>query len=558
MQIELGLISAVALMGAAVQLRILSVLRNKLQEISAEQKKRDEEAELQAAGRFDHLSKEREEWEKEHPTLNRHIRQQSGLSTMPLMGDQDGSASPTTPELSTFTLVNDGRARQLSGVSDFKVAPTPDEELRRAARNPKHAGVLPTLDLGLGIQEDVPAGFIAEDELRKKDMSPTELEELKRKEELMLEIQTIRRSIDALRSETSSSTGSRRPSMTSRRTLSIDANSALLPIPSHLRPPRAADPRARVHSLEMSTLAYAPLQGEPVSRPTSVPVRDEDWDSYVHDRRLLQPPAGVTPPIATSPINTAAARIPMPQAVTEALNQRKQRESALGYGVPSTDSSDDVPLARIARLKRSSSAGGNIPVTVLPPRKTSPVVAPTPQRPSATRTRTFEELNERHREKMRDLQAPLTQAEKDQEELNAAKRRWERNKILEKEAVTKRQAERASQLEKRKEDGDRAGRKTLAAREMPAAQRHSRSLSGDRLGAMGGSSKRLSTLKVEDWQRYQQDAEMGVKGEAAPVSSSKREPRGIKPPGKVPFPDGGRGRDSGVQRSRRKSQDPLS
>lgn len=560
MQIELGLIGAVALMGAAVQLRILSVLRNKLQEISAEQKKRDEEAELQAAGRFDDLSKEREEWEKEHPTLNRHVRQQSGLSTIPLMGDQDGSASPTTPEhLSTFTLVNDGRARQLSGVSDFKVAPTPDEELRRAARN-QHAGVLPTLDLGLGLQEDVPAGFIAEDELRKKDMTPAELEELKRKEELMLEIQTIRRSIDALRSETSSSTGSRRPSMTSRRTLSIDANSALLPIPSHLRPPRAADPRARVHSLEMSTLAsYAPLQGEPVSRPTSVPVRDEDWDSYVHDRRLLQPPAGVTPPIITSPINTAAARIPMPQAVTEALNQRKQRESALGYGVPSTDSSDDVPLARIARLKRSSSAGGNIPVTVLPPRKgTSPVVAPTPQRPSANRTRTFEELNERHREKMRDLQAPLTQAEKDQEELNTAKQRWERNKMLEKEAVTKRQAERAAQLEKRKEDGDRAGRKTLAARDMPA-KRHSRSLSGDRLGAMGGSSsKRLSTFKVEDWQRYQQDAEMGIKGDAVPVSSSKRESRGIKPPGNVPFPDGGRGRDSGVQRSRRKSQDPLS
>ncbi|KAF9462130.1 hypothetical protein BDZ94DRAFT_750302 [Collybia nuda] len=549
MQIELGLIGAVALMGAAVQLRILSVLHTKLQEISAEQKKRDEEAEHQAANRFDDLSKEREEWEKDHPTLSKHARQQSGLSTMPLMKDQDGSASPTTPEhLSTFTLVNDGRARQLSGVSDFKVAPTPDEELRRAARNSQNPGVLPTLDLGLGIQEDVPRGFIAEDELRKKEMTPIELEELKRKEELMLEIQTIRRSIDALRSETpapSSSTGSRRPSMTSRRTLSIDANSALLPIPSHLRPPRAADPRARVHSLEMSTLAsYSALQGEPLSRPTSVPVRDEDWDSYVHDRKLLQPPAGVTPPIVTSPIATPAARMPMPQAVAEALNQRKRRESALEHGAPSTDSSDDIPLARIAGPKRSSSTGGYIPVTVLPPRKgTSPITSPIPQRPSATRTRTFEELNERHREKMRDMQAPVTQAAKEQEELNAAKQRWERNKILEKEAVAKRQAERVAQLEKRKEAVDRSGRKTDAA-----PKRHSRSLSGDRLGAMGGSSsKRLSMLKVEDWQRYQQDVEMGVRGDMAPRHDS-------KPHGKVPFPDSGRGRD----RTRNKSQDPLS
>jgi hypothetical protein len=563
MQIELGLIGAVALMGAAVQLRILSVLHTKLQEISAEQKKRDEEAELQAAGRFvDDVLKERDEWEKDHPTVSRHGRQQSGLSTLPLLKDQDGSASPTTAEhhSSTFTLINDGRARQLSGVSDFKVAPTPEEELRRAARSMQNPGALPALDLGLGIQEDVPTGFIAEDELRKKDMTPSELEELKRKEELMLEIQTIRRSIDALRSETpapSSSTGSRRPSMNSRRTLSIDAGSALLPIPSHLRPPREVDPRARVHSLELSTLTYSPLHGEPVSRPTSVPVRDEDWDSYVQDRKLLQPPAGVTPPIATSPINMSAARTPIPQAVTDALNQRKQRETALGYGAPSTDTSDDVPLARLARHKRSNSSGGNIPVNVLPPRKAAPpVVSPTPQRPSASRTRTFEELNERHREKMRDLQAPLTQAEKDQAELRAARQRWERNKALEKEAVTKRQAEKAGKLEKRKDEGERSGRKTLASPDMPS-KRHSRSLSGDRLGALGGSSsKRLSTLKVEDWQRYQQDAELGVKGEAAPGSNSKRESRGTRSSG-VPFPDGGKGRD-GVQRSRRKSQDPLS
>ncbi len=38
-QIELGLLGAVALMGAAVQLRILSVLQHKLKEISLEQQK---------------------------------------------------------------------------------------------------------------------------------------------------------------------------------------------------------------------------------------------------------------------------------------------------------------------------------------------------------------------------------------------------------------------------------------------------------------------------------------------------------------------------------------
>ena len=48
MEVELGLIGAVALMGAAVQLRILKILQIKLKEIAVEQKKRDEELEAQA------------------------------------------------------------------------------------------------------------------------------------------------------------------------------------------------------------------------------------------------------------------------------------------------------------------------------------------------------------------------------------------------------------------------------------------------------------------------------------------------------------------------------
>ena len=47
MEVELGLIGAVSLMGAAVQLRVLKVLQIKLKEIAMEQKKRDEELEAQ-------------------------------------------------------------------------------------------------------------------------------------------------------------------------------------------------------------------------------------------------------------------------------------------------------------------------------------------------------------------------------------------------------------------------------------------------------------------------------------------------------------------------------
>ncbi|KAG6841920.1 hypothetical protein C0991_005100 [Blastosporella zonata] len=560
MQIELGLIGAIAIMGTAVQLRILSVLHRKLGEISEEQKKREQDAEAHAAERFNDVKREQAEWEVEHPTLTRDGRQLRGASNLPK--DLDGSYSPT------FTLVPDARARRHSNVSDFKAAPTPDEELRRAARNLQSPGALPALDLGLGIQEDVPSGFIAADELRvqsqsedlrKKDPTPAELEEVKRKESLMLEIQTIRRSIEALKSETpapSSSSASRRPSIASRRTLSIDATSALLPIPAHLRPPRETNPRARAHSMEMSTLGYLPPPGDGYSRPTSVPPRDEDWDAYVHERKLLQPPSGVTPPIATSP-PIASPRVPISPAVSEALNKRKQRESALGVvDQHSNDSSEDVPLAQLAKHQHGSPGGGHTPVTILPPRKTSAVLSPTPQRPSQTRTRTFEELNERHREKMRDLQAPLTQAEKEEAELRAARQRWERNKVAEKEAVTRRQAEKAAQLEKEQrkrshDEGERKDRKSLTPTK-PVDRRQSRSLSHDRLARTGAPSRRLSTLKVEDWQRYQ-EAEAGVKADATTSSGSgsRRDSRPLLSSGGVPFPDG-------TKRSRPKSTDPLS
>ncbi|KAJ7900232.1 hypothetical protein B0H14DRAFT_2672818 [Mycena olivaceomarginata] len=522
MQIELGLVGAITLMGIAVQLRVLTVLQKKLQEIAEEQRQRDEEAEVQAAGRFATVLRERDEWEKDHPTINKHERQESGYSSMPLMKDQDGSNSPAGEHRnSTFTL-----------------------ELSRATRNLQTPGVLPALDLGLGIKDDVPRSFIAKEDTSPRNLSGVDLEELERKEKLVAEIATIRRSIDALKSETpapSSSAESRRPSVTSRRTLSIDAGTALLPTPAHSRPPREHDPRARVHSMEMSTLAHSRL-GESIGRPTSVPLRDDNWDLYVQERKLLQPPSGVTAPI--TPIGVGSSgRIAISPAVTDALNQRKQRENALSAGEAATDSSEDVPLSKIASSHRKrNSSGGNMnlaapaPVNILPPRK--PIIAPTPQRPATTRTRTFEELNDRHREKMRDLQGPLTNAAKEDAEIEVAKQRWEKAKALEKEAVTRRQAEKAALLERRKrseDDADRSGHRRSLTPNDPTAKRHSRSLSADKLG--GSSSKRLSTMKVEDWQKYQQEAEKPS------GSGSKRDSRAFRSDNTgVPFPGGRKSR----------------
>ena len=638
MEIELGLIAAVALMGGAVQLRILRVLQRKLKEIAEEQRRRDEEAELNVSDRFAELAKEKEEWENDHPSLGTHARSGSGYSGTPLMKDFPTSGSNEGPS-SAFTLVG-GRARHTSGVSDFMAAPIPGDEFKRTTRKPQTAGnLLPHLDLGIGIQDDVPAGFITDTE---PDISKeakeaqrvqisAELSDLARKEELLAEIQTIRRSIDALRSDTpgpdSDDSRSRKVSLTSRRTLSYDLDNAIGPR-THTRPPRQPDPRGRAMSMELSKLVDAPPLGASISRPTSVPLKDGDWDAYVHDRKLLQPPSGVTAPIPTTPVSATmpnAQRLPMPQAVTDALVQRKRRESMLDASgndtTPKDTSDEDLPIAatlagaqstqtkkpqnrpssnipavllqppgrapvyeqspanitphiltRARPARNSPEPNPNIPI-VLPPARLKPVAqetasntpfilprgnvaAPVPQKAEPQRVATFEELEERHRQKMRGLQNPITQAEKESADLAAAKSRWERSMAIEREVVSRRQAEKVAELEreekvKRKDEGTGKRGSGMDAGKPGDRSSSANTLNKDKLAAIGNatsSSKRMSTLRVEDWQRHQHDIELGVRPD----------PRGSRRDSTNPFPGQSGGRPGSGQKTTGFHRDPPS
>ena len=156
-------------------------------------------------------------------------------------------------------------------------------------------------------------------------------------------------------------------------------------------------------------------------------------------------------------------------------------------------------------------------------------------------------------------------------ELEAAKQRGERAKVLEKEAVTRRQAEKAAALEKRKKAGSPDGEHHSKPQGRRSAEgvngdgkSHGRSLSAEMLGGNlghGGTSRRLSVMKVEDWQRYQQhDTEFGHKPSSLSAghsgsggSSSKRDSRATRQEGGVPFPN-----ERKPANSRRKSRDILS
>lgn len=628
MQIELGLIGAVALMGGSVQLRILRILQRKLREIAEEQRRRDEEAELNASGRFAELDQEKEEWEKQHGPNRMHNRNGSGYSGTPLINDDEGFSS--TPTLSGAA---GSRGHYGLGLSDFVAAPAPDELSKR--RNPAPRDLLPNLELGTRIQEDVPSGFITMGEVESKESKEAkdakkaeisaELEQLTRKEELLAEIQTIRRSIDALRTDTpgvdSDDSRSRRVSLSSKRTLSTDLEN-VMGVRPHARPPRQPDPRGRTHSMELSKMIDAPPLGASISRPTSVPLKEEDWDSYVRDRKLLQPPSGVTAPIPTTPVSQ---RMPISPAVSEALAQRKQRESMLDLGsddVPlrETSEEDEVAIAaslagivktqvkkqrprptsivppvlfqqpgtapapheppsvnqlmittrpRLAKASPVEATNSNIPIVLPPtlPLKTRPEEPPSstpfiiPRGGAATgpeqpqRVATFEELEERHRQKMKGMQAPLTEAVTAHAELEAARDRWERSRAIEKVVVGRRQAEKAAQHE-REEKSRRKPQDGMGKRGSPLldfgknGDRSLNALSADKLAVKGTgpSTRRQSQMRVEDWQRHQQDIELGVRPD---LEGSKRESRAVTN-ATVPFP--GQAHKGG---ERRRASGPL-
>ena len=533
MQIEIGLIAAFTLMGAAVQLRILKVLQRKLREIAMEQKKRDEDLENQAAARFALTAKELAEWEKEHGRADSHF---SGL---PLLKHEDAQ-SPNTEEGSTLVMDGQRRSRYQSGVSEFMAASGP-----AGAR--QSSGALPAIDLGGDLEQDLAKDFDTErsDSISSsRALSPQEREDLKKKEDLITEITNIRKSIEQLRASTPGSSAeggshSRQHSFTSRRTLSLGLAEAL---DGPSRPPRATDPRARINSMDrlsMSPDAFA--AGSSIARPSSVPLHDEtSWNEYVRERKLFQPPSGVSAPIAPGPVAPVPQRgsMAVPDAVAEALAHRRQQEAAFEAGEfgrkslhvrsASHNMIGERPSSTMwSSQPKAATTNSKPPVTILPPKKPDSSQQP---RPSAPRVYTFEELSERHREKMRNLQAPLSQAEQEQARLAEARSRWERSKEVEKQVMAKKLAEKEAALKQRQDEKTKK-----------QGEEHQRSLSADKLNRLPGaasSSKRQSMMKVEDWRRYQQEVETSP---ARSKSPSKRDST-------VPFPAEG-SREPGHQHS---------
>ncbi|KAF8317572.1 hypothetical protein DL93DRAFT_506408 [Clavulina sp. PMI_390] len=548
MAIELGLIAAVALAGAAVQLRVLSVLRVRLQELNEEHRRKDAELEQEAADRYKDVEAAREEWEKKHG----HGSESASMSAPTVLNRVDsGLDTPTEEAPGTPRTVTVAGGRPVSSLVNFPYSSVNSGS--DPSRPPQTAGALPALDLGTPVKDEIPRSMID---------APTILEdhhEIRERNRLANEIQEIRKSLGMTSSPPPEPRATRNSTGTSLSALggaglerAVATEAAMRAAEAELGRPIGggagpggglASARDRVRSMitmptarRSSLLGESPAEpssssgggaGAPVGarspnvgttgRPSSVPLADDDWQTYVQERKLFQPPSGVTAPIPTTPLPTRTVRSPPSEGVMAALANRQRRESMFDPTLPTVESAIDEaeehpessraidhrsswisfkdqlvnamfssnsqrspspgpgPILPTAHShtrtrsqpslfhRRSNSTSTQLqqpqpqaPITVLPPArspKSSQAAPPQQPSPPAERVLTYEEYNERHKARLHALQQPLTKQEKKDATLADARERWERSKATEARMMAKKQAEEAAAIEARAKEG---------------------------------------------------------------------------------------------------------
>ncbi|KAJ1310942.1 hypothetical protein OPQ81_009454 [Rhizoctonia solani] len=511
MQIELGLIAAVTLMGGAVQFRMLGLLKKRLHEINEEQRKREEDAEIAAAERLGAFDEQLEEWEKRHGNLaGKDVSSSGGLT--PTATAHDGRPS------SQFSLLNGPKSAGLASTpgaknGDYFAIPLQSPKTATAAtpEQPITNGISGH-DLAGG------AGGVRRDSIARMEdaIKPTEdTAAARRREELRAEIDALKKNIAQLKAETGGTTS--RPAST----LLLDTD------------------LARNRTVSFDVLASSGPRSAPLEPPP-----ESEWDKYVRERKLFTPPSGVTPPIPSGTINGRPMTVMLPESVADAVELRKRRESMLEMGkleeavatatVPSRHTRSRT-MSNGARLDLSggeSSEGqrgrdylthprqpSHDRPTILPPRKSmSP--GPRPTDGGKPRVKTYEEMQERHREKMRALQEPLRRAEEELAELEKAKARWERSIQVERQVMERREAEKRAAYERKIAEesgksnkggvGNRISKLFGAekAQPQPAPALESESTEEEKTRPPrekpGHSIRDSATAKVAAWQAYQE------------------------------------------------------
>lgn len=502
MQIELGMMGAVTIMGMAVQARVLMALQARLKEINAEQERKNAEVEAKAASRFAQRDEELAQWEQEHGrgTGSRYSSRPDDLEASRTLTPDTRRAS------SQFSIFKGGRDKRQSTMTmaDLSAAPQsiPKEE---SVATPQL-----TLEFGESALLTTPVGQPeVEDASAKKDS------------DLLKEIRGIHEAIASIKQERATPL----PTFTTQEVKTNDGKSR----------PRGGS-LGNAFSSNTVGVGLRQQADSSTKRGNSTPLLSE-WDEYVKNRSLFQPPSGVSQPVVPTNVQPRPHSIAMPLAVVQAAEQRQRQEKAFeesgreAYLSGRTSSYGSRPASALFGSFQNTATGLGEPLpsadrrrthsdsrslTQLQPRPTSQLVIlpprPSPvQAPEQPVVKTFEQLSARHKEKMRALQDPLSKKAQEEAEVAAARSRWERSLATEKNVMNRKEQE-STRRDRPERNGD--GR-----------QSHTRSSSAFGLQAsVDPSGRPTSTAKVHDWQRYQDAARSSQANVRAPGRSRSKSP----------------------------------
>ncbi|KAL7423089.1 hypothetical protein Q5752_002388 [Cryptotrichosporon argae] len=454
MQVELGVIAATALIGGAIQFRVVNVLQKRLKQMREEEEARIEAEQVaQAAERFKNVEADLSDWEKKHGDVGGSTP--SGSMTL---ADRSSVLLPTLsyqrkPSLPSLVLQGDDRG-DYATVRQEVDTPTP---------------TLPAQDRTslfdeLGLKSPEPA--------LTSPTTPTDPElesQMRLLEEVRRTRAEIRRSMDQLRSATPTSGIDPRMSMSSARLLDerpstdrrysqsatsqTDARRLSINSASQLDTRRLSTTSSRLLDVDRArsptALRFSPElladRRTPSPKLADAGPPRSDWDAYVAERKLVRPKPTI------------------PHEAPRSSSMYHTRVSDFGPGAAPAQVSQTAPSRPVSQVDRGFASRPSSYLIPSPPNSApiAPVITGSASRPQASssrptsqqfpRTMTYDELAERHRSRISRLQEPVTSQMREHEDVARARRDWEAKKKAESAEMSRREQDKAARRVERKE-----------------------------------------------------------------------------------------------------------
>ncbi|WWC62543.1 uncharacterized protein I303_105139 [Kwoniella dejecticola CBS 10117] len=471
MMIELGILAAMVLIGAAIQFRVLNILTKRYKKMREEEEAKIEAEEIEkAAERFKNVGAELNEWEEKHG--NASPTSGSGLSgpTDPY-GSLNGSAMRATresvllPQLG-FESDSGGNKRSSSALSLLR-----DQEFKGdyepvQTKSPTLPGLETPQSMFVGLTD------LKSDEPRPHSPTPSETERLN----LLAEVRKAREGIKSELSRLSSSTPDLLGRTTPTPTLGTTgdkrdrhystASNNLLDFSSGRSP---SPNEARSRHLSTTSSGFLGLRAigsntpENALSPSSPPPPQSEWDKYLVERKVVSPDSSDHHHRRSNYPHRSSTYAPM----NFGLDERRDRTTSMleprvsDFGPPDqTRNNGTYPTNRQA-MQRTKSDGHAIdrPSTYHDQLGTPVIIGSaadrrgtgagsgggnrsSSQHQQQQRAMTYDELAERHRKRLSRLQDPVTSKLKEEIELEEYKQRWEKQKMMEKQEMKRKERER--------------------------------------------------------------------------------------------------------------------